>query len=512
MNNVPIFIHSLFRSGSTYLFNVFRRTGGYWCYQEPENEWLLELDENPEVLLAVVANNSVNIHHPNIGKPYFWEFHEVRDSIKGLFKQSFCFDDLFLKELSLEQKAYYQALIDASRARTVFQFCRSFGQSRAFKSQFGGVHVHLWREPRSQWWSFKINDYFDAATQLIYHAAHLPPALQAIKAACGIDLPSNCDLSSAREQAERSPLKWRESYQAFFALWLYAQLELRQCADLDLSIDRLTHDATYRDAKLAEFSALGMSDIDFSDSLSPLIRLSSDETSLFREIEVKVADIFKANGFANSDIWTVLALAEEVQEQGMTSASASSAGANIRGVALRLLDRCVAVLSENQSLQNTVQRLGNHISNQDHAIELLTEHGDASRKQISEYDEAVSRLQSYAADLEEALKKVQDYAQEVEVNALSESQSLQGTLERLSNHISSQDHAIKLLTEHSEASRKQISEYDEAVSRLRSYAADLEHALKKVQDYADNLDRARLGALERIGSLETELSQLRSVE
>ena len=74
MNNSPIFIHSLFRSGSTYLFNVFRRTGNYWCYQEPENEWLLELDNKPEALLAVTTNNGGNIHHPDIGKPYFWQF------------------------------------------------------------------------------------------------------------------------------------------------------------------------------------------------------------------------------------------------------------------------------------------------------------------------------------------------------------------------------------------------------------------------------------------------------
>lgn len=436
MNNGPIFIHSLFRSGSTYLFNVFRRTGNYWCYQEPENEWLLELDDKPEVLLAVTANNGGNIHHPDIGKPYFWEYYEVRDSLKGLFKPSFCFDDLFLEELSADQQTYYQALVDASRARTVFQFCRSFGQPKAFKSRFGGIHVHLWREPRSQWWSFKINDYFDAATQLIYGASHLPPALQAVKASCGIDLPGSGDLGTARVLAERRPLKWRENYRAFFALWLYAQLELRHQADLDLSIDRLTHDATYRDAKLAEFGALGIGDIDLTDSRSPLIRLTSDEAALFREIETEVAGVFETNGVSAEDIRAVLIQVDEVQPLDKTPAS--SAAANIRGVALRLLDRSADVLVENLNLQDTLQRLSDHIANQDRAIKLLTEHGDASRKQVAEYDNAVSRL--------------------------------------------------------------------------RSYSADLVEALKKVQDYAENLDRARLSALERIESLEAELSQLRLTE
>ncbi|WP_236199164.1 hypothetical protein [Pseudomonas pseudonitroreducens] len=432
MNNSPIFIHSLFRSGSTYLFNVFRRTGNYWCYQEPENEWLLELDNKPEALLAVTTNNGGNIHHPDIGKPYFWEFHEVRDSLRGLFKQSFCFDDLFLEELSADQRAYYQALIEASRARTMFQFCRSFGQPQAFKSLFGGIHVHLWREPRSQWWSFKINDYFDAATQLIYGAAHLPPALQAIKTSCRINPPASENLGTARAQAERSPLKWRENYRAFFALWLYAQLELRQQADLDLSIDRLSQDAAYRDAKLVEFRALGINDIDLSDSRSPLIRLTSEEAALFREIEEEVANVFKTNGFTYSDIQTIFAMIDEIQDQDRTSVS--GAAANIRGVALRLLDRRAEVLNENLNLQDTLQRLSDHIANQDRAIKLLNDHGDAARKQIADYDNAVSRLQSYSADLEEALKKVQDYAENLDrarLQALEQIESLETELSQL---------------------------------------------------------------------------------
>lgn len=436
MNKGPIFIHSLFRSGSTYLFNVFRRTGNYWCYQEPENEWLLELDENPEGLLAVTANNGGNIHHPDIGNPYFWEFHEVRRALKGLFKASFSFDDIFLNSLSDDQQTYYQALIDASRAPTVFQFCRSFGQPEAFKQQYGGIHVHLWREPRSQWWSFKINDYFDAATLLIFTAPHLPPALQAIKSVSGIDMSRSGNLGTDRILAEHSPLKWRENYKAFFALWLYAQLKLRDCVNLDLCIDYLTHNATYRNTKLAEFNSLGINDIDLSDSRSPLIRLTQAESAQMREIENQVANLFEANGFTAQEIAPILQQIDEIQN--LEEASTSVAAANARGVALRLLDRSAESMNENRSLQSTLQRL--------------------------------------------------------------------------SDHISSQDRAIKLLTEHSDEARRQVLEYDGAVNRLRSYSSDLEEALKKVQEYAENLEKARLDGLERIESLESELSQLRPAE
>ena len=48
MNATPIFIHSLFRSGSTYLFKLCRSSpAGYWCYQEPLHEAVLAANEDP---------------------------------------------------------------------------------------------------------------------------------------------------------------------------------------------------------------------------------------------------------------------------------------------------------------------------------------------------------------------------------------------------------------------------------------------------------------------------------
>ena len=45
----PVVIRSLFRSGSTWLFGVFRRAeAGYWCYQEPFNEGLCGLSPNTD--------------------------------------------------------------------------------------------------------------------------------------------------------------------------------------------------------------------------------------------------------------------------------------------------------------------------------------------------------------------------------------------------------------------------------------------------------------------------------
>ena len=71
----PIFIHSLFRSGSTYIFNVFRDSeAGYWCYQEPLNEHLLFASDAPEKLLEIDKQTASHLRHPVLKKPYFDEF------------------------------------------------------------------------------------------------------------------------------------------------------------------------------------------------------------------------------------------------------------------------------------------------------------------------------------------------------------------------------------------------------------------------------------------------------
>ncbi len=74
----PIFIHSLFRTGSTYLFHVFRRcVGHYWCYQEPLHEVIRYAATAPEHLLQLNAESGSRLRHPVLERPYFWEFFQI---------------------------------------------------------------------------------------------------------------------------------------------------------------------------------------------------------------------------------------------------------------------------------------------------------------------------------------------------------------------------------------------------------------------------------------------------
>lgn len=342
----PVFIHSLYRSGSTYLFNVFRRSPrGYVCFQEPEHEFLINLEQDPDQLLKIDSSVSRELRHPLLDKPYFYEFYAIRDRLQGLFKKSFSFDGYFCPEdpgLPDDQLAYFKALVLGSEGRAVLQMCRSAGRAAALKRAFGGTHIHLWREPRNQWWSFKVNNSFDPALQMIYGAEGLPPVLAEVKARCKI-----ADFHAASAEEEFAFFRWNPldaatGYLAFYALWLYSFIELRRVCDVEISIDRLGDDDEYRQRTLDNLASLGITELDFHDVLMPRSQYADDEIPFYLEIEREVQAIFKGHGYADTDIEAVSELLRiiEAPENGVTGSECGDA-VRARAVALSALDRFV---------------------------------------------------------------------------------------------------------------------------------------------------------------------------
>lgn len=342
--NTPIFIHSLFRAGSTYLFNVFRRSErNYWCYQEPENEFLSHLNDDADELLKMGNDTVCGLRHPALNRPYFWEFYQVKDDLSGLFRKSFSYDDFFVEAssgLPEDQSRYFGLLISTAKGLPVFQFCRSAGRIGAIKRTFGGGHIHLWREPCNQWWSFKVNNYFDPAVQLIYNAHGLPPVLEEARRRCGIVEFHSDDIEEEFEHARRHPLGASTNYFVFYALWLYAYLEGEKYADITISIDRLSTDEVYRDAILQSLTLLGIDGLYFSDCSVPRAIFTEDEGEFFTKIEHQVQGLFLSHGYnklhldeATATREAILELREGVQPDPLRDA------ARAREMTLRYLDQ-----------------------------------------------------------------------------------------------------------------------------------------------------------------------------
>lgn len=363
-----VFIHSLFRSGSTYLFSVFRNSSkNYWCYQEPLNEYLMHIDGEAGRLLEMGSQKATALRHPPTTKPYFEEFYQVRDSLHGLFDKSFSYYDFFISSstgLPDQQLRYFQALSSAAEGTPVFQCCRTFGRIGALKQSLGGAHIHLWREPHTQWWSYKINSYFDATLQLIYSARGLPDVLAEAREQAGIKpVAQEDEVVKEFAQAEAQILSARNNYLSFYAQWLYAWLECEQYADVTLSIDRLSTERSYRQSAHGKLDKKGITGLDFSQCNSPQIIFAEDDEQFFKDVEAEVVQLFARHGYKERAIKAARDAQSQVeglirQNADQLSTRSNQDAARARKVALRFMDQAahsrarLADKAHSQSLQS----------------------------------------------------------------------------------------------------------------------------------------------------------------
>ena len=249
----PIFVHSLFRSGSTYVFNAFRRARDrgeplYAAFQEPIHEFVCEAAKQPERLMAIGGPGAEQhrLRHPDLDAPYWKELYEIHHAWQRVISEEIIYSDYFGGYAPEKTTAYVAAIIGSAPRRPVIQDCRTSLRLERLKSALCGVHIHLWRNPWDQWWSFKSDDYFDTALQLIVNAPLCPPAIATLKRA--IDFPAIAG-ATLREQldfyARRRPTA-EASYLTFFMLWTMALEHAHKAADIDINIDLLSNSDEYR--------------------------------------------------------------------------------------------------------------------------------------------------------------------------------------------------------------------------------------------------------------------------
>lgn len=137
----PIFITARFRSGSTFLWQLFRELDGITSYYEPLNErnWL--------------TDSSARVDPTHLGvRDYAAEYRRLPN--KNAFDTSWAFHRLYLDEKDHHPKlaTYLQTLIDASPGRAVLQFNRVDFRLAWLRVHFPTAHLlHLYRDPREQW-------------------------------------------------------------------------------------------------------------------------------------------------------------------------------------------------------------------------------------------------------------------------------------------------------------------------------------------------------------------------
>lgn len=154
----PILIHSLFRSGSTYVWNKFREHDRYFCYYEPLHKLLLDIDSeglnyyDKELAICVLK-------HPFIEAPYFEEYRKLlrKGTMVGVpyMKKLFISEDFCNNNKNHPLREYLDYLITHSEDKIpVMKFNRAPLRIKWFQHTYkDGLNIYLVRNPRDNWQS-----------------------------------------------------------------------------------------------------------------------------------------------------------------------------------------------------------------------------------------------------------------------------------------------------------------------------------------------------------------------
>ena len=469
MNSAPVFVHSLFRAGSTYLFSAFRRSpAGYWCYQEPLHEYIRHAADAPERLLDVDLRVRPGLRHPALQKPYFWELYEIKSAIAPLFKKELSYDSFFVQEsdpLFEPMAIYVDALLHHARGRPLLQCCRSFGRAATLRRRFGGKHIHLWRNPWDQWWSYQVDVYFEATNQLILNATHLPSVMRSVKQQCSIDdfHDSNIEVEIAHASGHR--LHSRDAYFAFYSLWLYALIETEKIADVSVNIDTLSASVAYRDGTLAALGDAGIVELDFSDCHVAQAGFSTADRVFFESVEREVHALFAAQGYNATALGSALRRrAEHAPSPRRTSGRLIEDAARVRQVALAQNDR---LADAQRTLEANVAALEQSKRFADATQEEVTR----SRAHLQRRVDEVSRLNELLAGLKLKLDAAATLA---EVR--------QQEIQELAKELALRNDEIASTTADARLQQR-------ALLDTRNYAASLENEISAAQSRVDELHR-----------------------
>ena len=145
-NRGPIFITARFRSGSTFLWQIFRSIDGLTSYYEPLNERAWFLPQS--------AEQGVDASH--LGVTDYRREYEGLTSLEQYFDPNWSFRRIYMdaRHDDPQLRNYIAALIRAAPGRPVLQFNRVDFRLAWLRANFPDAFlVHLIRNPREQWMS-----------------------------------------------------------------------------------------------------------------------------------------------------------------------------------------------------------------------------------------------------------------------------------------------------------------------------------------------------------------------
>lgn len=276
----PIFIHSGWRTGSTYFWTKFRQQPACLGFYEPFNEMLSAM--SPADVFTARHDLSA-LKHSDIGLPYFHEYIPLLGpSGHPLFKLDFSYGNYFVIDEDLPaQRAYVGSLLQqATRMRQlpVLGFVRSLGRVGWFKRRFDpGVNIVVVRSPVGQWMSARQmarqhdHEFFDPMQALILAHARGSAAVAEQAQHFGLPRLETHPLPAAISLTRDLALKAApaDRFRMFAALYILSYLAALPHADLVVDMDRLSAEPAYQVETADAVRRLTGVALDFSDAQMP---------------------------------------------------------------------------------------------------------------------------------------------------------------------------------------------------------------------------------------------------
>jgi glycosyltransferase involved in cell wall biosynthesis len=261
----PVFIHSSWRTASTWFWNRFRQCPDTVCYYEPFHRQLASL--TARIAFAHDPNSWASAH-PRIA-PYWTEYVPLLRRAGGvrLYDRAMA-QDYFIPVGGLQgdlrpNELRYLALLVRSAGRCgrapVLGFTRSLGRLAAIKRSCGGFNIFLRRNLWRQWQSYLSlkarNDlfFFNSVSAVVDRDDdEYLAALAREYATRGGWSPPRLDAGAAADRDARNRallgLSEAQTFALFMALHVYLYVHAELAADLTVDVSRMGNDAGDRSA------------------------------------------------------------------------------------------------------------------------------------------------------------------------------------------------------------------------------------------------------------------------
>jgi hypothetical protein len=259
----PIFIHSSWRTSSTWFWSKFRQLPATLAFYEPVHQFLNSITEAQA--LTVDYKMWGSRHSPT--EPYFLEYVPLvrRGGGVRLFEPSipyrwFIPSGGLRGDLRSQERRYLALLVREAQRRgrvPVLGFCRSLGRISAIKKEFGGLNIFLFRNLWSQWISYLAlknrgdRSYYDTVQLLVNRA---DDKFLAYLANYYIERAARAEGRSEPAALAGTPEGYRllssvaepDAFGMFMGLHIYLYLHAQLTADVTVDVTRMALDDGYR--------------------------------------------------------------------------------------------------------------------------------------------------------------------------------------------------------------------------------------------------------------------------